>query len=51
MKAVERIRMANMPFDKFENEFSNDDIKSLSAYLASEDGQEAYKDLIKKNPL
>ena len=38
-------------FDKFENEFSNDDIKSLSAYLASEDGQEAYKDLIKKNPL
>lgn len=38
-------------FDKFENEFSGDDIKSLSAYLASEDGQEAYKDLIKKNPL
>ena len=38
-------------FDKFENEFSNDDIKSLSAYLASEDGQEEYKDLIKKNPL
>ena len=38
-------------FDKFENEFSNDDIKSLSAYLASENGQEAYKDLIKKNPL
>lgn len=38
-------------FDKFENEFSNDDIKSLSAYLASEDGQEVYKDLIKKNPL
>ena len=38
-------------FDKFENEFSSDDIKSLSAYLASEDGQEEYKDLIKKNPL
>ena len=38
-------------YDKFENEFSNDDIKSLSAYLASEEGQEEYKDLIKKNPL
>ena len=38
-------------FDKFENEFSNDDIKSLSAYLGTDEGKEDYENLIKKNPI
>ena len=37
--------------DKFEDEFSESDIKSLKAFFNSEEGQESYKELISKKPL
>ena len=37
--------------DKFEDEFSESDIKSLKAFFNSEEGKEPYKELTDKNPL
>lgn len=37
--------------DKFEDEFSENDIKSLKAFFNSEEGKEPYKELTDKNPL
>ena len=36
--------------DEFEEEFGEDDIKSLRAFFNTEDGEEAYKELIDKHP-
>ena len=36
--------------DEFEKEFEEDDIESLRAYLNSEEGTDAYEELIKKHP-
>ena len=36
--------------DEFEEEFGEDDIKSLKAFFNTEDGKEAYKELIDKHP-
>lgn len=36
--------------DEFEKEFEEDDIESLRAYLNSEEGSDAYEELIKKHP-
>jgi hypothetical protein len=36
--------------ETFDEEFG-DDIKSLNVYLASDEGKDAYKELVKKNPL
>lgn len=36
--------------DEFEKEFEEDDIQSLSAYFNSEEGADAYEEIIKKHP-
>ena len=36
--------------DEFEEEFDEDDIKSLRAFFNTEDGEESYKELIDKHP-
>ena len=36
--------------DEFEKEFEEDDIQSLKAYFNSEEGADAYEELIKKHP-
>ena len=38
-------------FDSFNDTFSDDDQKCLKAFFQSDEGQEAYKELIKKHPL
>lgn len=38
-------------FDKFEDEFSDDDAKSLNAFFTSDEGKDIYKDLTEKYPL
>ena len=37
--------------DEFEDEFSNNDIECLKAFFDSDEGKEAYKEIIDKNPL
>ena len=37
--------------DMFEEEFGSEGVNDLRAFFRSEDGQEAYKDFIEKNPL
>ena len=38
-------------FDKFNDEFSDDDIKSLKEFFVSDEGKDAYKEFVEKNPL
>ena len=48
----EKIRDYNetYSFDKFEDEFSSNDLECLKAFFNSEDGKDLYKELIDKNP-
>ena len=48
----EKIRDYNetYSFDKFEDEFSNNDIEYLKAFFNSEEGEDLYKELIDKHP-
>ena len=41
----------NFTFDSFHSNFDSNEIKCLSIFFASKDGEEAYKELVKKNPL
>ena len=38
-------------FDTFHSNFDSNEIKCLSIFFASKDGEEAYKELVEKNPL
>ena len=38
-------------FDKFNDKFSEDDVKCLKAFFASDEGKEKYKELIDKDPI
>jgi hypothetical protein len=41
----------NYTFDKFNNEFSEDDISCLKAFFQTDEGKDPYKKLIEDNPL
>lgn len=38
-------------FDKFNDKFSDDDVKCLKTFFASDEGKQKYEDLIGKNPI
>ena len=41
----------NYTIDKFEEVFSNDDIECIQSFFQTDDGQQAYKELVDKNPI